>query len=206
VAALSPALGSIFDLGVCVTLVGVSKPRRSLLLAADQRNPLVATSAEALPHIGIAIHAPRLLRLLERVARGGANTVREALVVPESRVLEHQPPTRLANTTPAFPLVAVSSHPPGRVQVALESELLLMGNEVLVGGVHVLGWWGNLFFVQRGVQVRRVREVGVVAVERVRIGIALKHPEEAVRKEWRRILELMVVRFRVESMRRQLCR
>jgi hypothetical protein len=92
----------------------------------------------------------------------------------------------------------VSSHPARRVQVALESELLLVRDEVLVGGVHVLGRRRNLFFVQRGVQVRRVREVGIMAVERVRIGVALEHPEE----QRRRILELMVVRFGVEGMRR----
>lgn len=166
-AALSPALWRILDLWVCVALklllepivlrvkistirthlVCVPEPGRSLLLAAHKRNPLVAAPTQALPHVGVTIHAPCLLWFLERVASGGTDAVGEALIVPEGRILQDQPPTGLADPTPAFSLVAMAAHPPGSVEIAVESKLLFMGDEVWVGRVHVLGWRWDLFLV-----------------------------------------------------------
>ena len=63
-------------------LVGMPEPSGALLLAADQCNPFIAAATEALPDIRIAIHAPLLLRLLERLPSRSADAVAEALVVP----------------------------------------------------------------------------------------------------------------------------
>jgi hypothetical protein len=156
VAALSPALGSIFDLGVCVTLVGVPEPSCPLLLAADQSDPFVATTAKSFPDIRVAIHSTRLLGLLERVPRRRADSVGKALVIPESRVLQHQPATGLADATPTLTLVAMATNPFGRVQVAIKSELLLMGNKILVAGIHILGRGRYLLLVKRSIQVRGI--------------------------------------------------
>lgn len=104
VAAFSPPLGRIFDLGVCMTLrnvvntyeqtkcddiflsylVGMSEPGRALLLAANERNPFIAATAKTFPYIRVAIHPPRLLGLLEWAAGRRTDAVGEALVVPES--------------------------------------------------------------------------------------------------------------------------
>lgn len=147
-----------------VYLVCVSEPGGTLLLRADERDPLVTGAAESLPDVRVPVHAARLLGLLERVARGRTDAVREALVVPEGRVLEHEPTARLADAAPALTLVAVSSHPLWRVQVALKPELLLVRNHVRVGRIHVLGRWGLLLHMQRRIQVGRVRQVRVVPV------------------------------------------
>lgn len=126
----------------------MSEPGGPLLLAAHQCNPVIAATAEALPDVWVSIHAASLLRLLEGVAGGGADAVREALVIPEGRVLEDQPSARLADTTPSLSLVAVAANPSWRVEVTLEAQLLLVGNHVRVLGVHILGWRGNLLLVQ----------------------------------------------------------
>lgn len=162
-------------------LVRVSEPGGSLLLAAHERDPVVAAAAKTFPDVRVAVHPSRLLGLLERVAGGGADAVAKAFVVPERGVLQHQPAARLANTAPSLPLVAVSAHPSRRVKVALEAQLLLVRDHVGILGVHVLGWRWDLLLVQGSVQVRWVRQVGVVTVERVRVGITLKHPKESVR-------------------------
>ena len=57
--------------------VSMSKPSRALLLATHERDPFVAAAAETFPDVRIAVHASGLLGLLERVARGSADTMRE---------------------------------------------------------------------------------------------------------------------------------
>lgn len=163
-AALSPPLGRILDLGVRVTLVRVPEPCCTLFLAAHEGDPLVAASTEAFPDIGVPIHAPGLLGLLERIACRSADAVCERLVVPEGRVLQDEPAAGLADSTPTFPLVTVSSHPSGRIEIALKAQLLFVGNEVGIRRVHVLWWRWNLLFMQRGIKVRGVREISVVTV------------------------------------------
>lgn len=154
-------------------LVRVPEPSRPLLLTAHQGYPFVATTAKPLPYIRIAIHSPRLLRFLEWVPCCRADPMRETLVIPESRVLQYKPTTRLANTTPAFALIAMPAHPPGSVQVSVESQLLLMRNKVLIGRIHIF-WRGRyLLLVQRSIQVWGVRQIGVMTVKGVRVGIAL---------------------------------
>lgn len=131
-AALSPPLGRILDLGVCVALVGMPEPSRALLLAADERNPFVTATTKPFPYIGVAVHAPRLLGLLEWTSGRRADAVCKALVVPESRVLQHEPPARFANTAPPFALVSMATHPLRRVPIAFEPELLFMRDEVWI--------------------------------------------------------------------------
>jgi hypothetical protein len=132
------------------------EPSCSLLLAAHQSDPLVATAAKSFPDIRVAIHSARLLGLLERIPCCRADSVGKALVIPEGRVLQHQPATGLADATPALTFVAMATYPFGRVQVAIEPELLLMGNKILVGGVHILWRGRHLLLVKRSVQVRGV--------------------------------------------------
>lgn len=180
VGVLPPALGGVLDLGVRVALVRVAEPRRALLLAAHQRDPLVAAAAEALPDVGVAVHASLVQRLLEGRARRRADAVRKRLVVPVGRVLEHQPAAGLADAAPALALVAVAAHPLGRVHVAVEAQLLLVRDHVGVGGVHVLGRWRERLLVEGRVQVGWRREVGVVAVKGVRVEVVLEQLEKAV--------------------------
>lgn len=175
VAAFSTTLGGIFDLGMRVALrsiisngskwqpqivlnylVCMPEPRCALLLAVDQRNPVIAASTETLPHIRVAVHAPHVLGLLEWLACCGADPVSEALIVPECRVLQHQPTSRLADPTPTLALVSVATNPFWCVQITFKPHLLLMGYHVRIGRVHVLWRRRNLFLVQCSEQIRRV--------------------------------------------------
>jgi hypothetical protein len=58
--------------------------------------------------------------------------VSKGFVVPECRVLEDEPSTRLAKTTPSFTLIAMTSYPPWRIHVAREAKVLLVRNEIWV--------------------------------------------------------------------------
>lgn len=209
VAAFAATLRCIFHLEMCVTLdivsqgpswwvsptylVRVSEPGGSLLLAADKGNPLLAATTETLPNIRVSIHASLLLGFLERTSGGGANAVRERLVIPEGRVLQHEPSSRLADSTPALSLVAVTSNPSRGVKVAFKSQLLLAGDHIGILGVHVLRRWRDLLFSESRVQLRRVRKVGVVTVEASGISVALKHSEKTVRQKWLRRGEMVDV-------------
>lgn len=102
-------------------LISMPEPGGSLLLAADECDPLIATAAEAFPNIRVSVHAALLLGLLERASSGGADTMRERLVVPEGRVLQNEPPAGLADSTPSLSLVTVSSYPSRGVKVAFKS-------------------------------------------------------------------------------------
>ena len=103
------------------------KPGGPFLLAAHQRNPITTTAAKALPHIQITLRSARVLRTLEGCASRCAHTVRETLIVPESRVLEHEPTPGLTESTPAFALIAVSAHPLRRIEIAVEAQILFVG-------------------------------------------------------------------------------
>jgi len=92
-------------------LVGVSEPSCSLLLAAHQGNPFIATSTESFPNIRVAIHPPRFLWFLERISRRSTDAVCETLVIPEGRILQDKPPPRLADSTPTLALVSMPTHP-----------------------------------------------------------------------------------------------
>lgn len=174
-AVVSTAFVGVFGFGVRVTLVCVPEPSRPLLFAADKWDPVVTASTKPLPNIRVAIHASRVQRLLERSASCRADAVRERLVVPESRVLQHQPSPRLANATPSLSLVAVSPNPARGVQVVFKSQLLLIGHHLGIRRIHVLGWWGCLLFLKAAKQVRGVREICVEAGQGVRLAVALEN-------------------------------
>lgn len=87
------------------------KPRRTLLLAAHKRHPLVATPAQPFPDVWIAIHAPSLLRLLKWAAGCGTDSVSETFIVPEGAVLQDKPPPRFADSTPSLALVSMAANP-----------------------------------------------------------------------------------------------
>lgn len=201
-AAFPPTLGSVLNFGVCMALVGMPEPGRSLLLAAHQCDPLIAAAAKSLPNIRVAIHPPRLLGLLERTACCCADAMRETLVIPESRVLQHKPTTRLADPAPAFALISMATHPSGRVQVAFEPQLLFMRNKILVGRIHILRRRWDLFFVEGGIQIRGIRKICVVPVERMWISIALEHAEQAMGEQRRRLV--VMVHIWMEAVRREL--
>ena len=118
-------------------LVRMSEPRRSFLLIADERNPFTATSTKSFPYIEIAFRPARVLRGLERCAGSCADTMREGLVVPESAVLQHEPTSRLAEPAPSFTFVAMPADPSWRVQIAVESKVLLVWHKIWVRRVHV---------------------------------------------------------------------
>lgn len=164
----------------CTYLVSVSEPSGPLLLAAHESNPLVTAAAQTLPDVRVSIHAPRLERLLEGAASRGADTVGERLVVPVGRVLEDQPSSGLADTAPALALVAMSTDPPRGIQVALESQVLLSGHHVGVGGVHVFLGRGFLLLVESTEQVRGLGQLSEAAVEGMSVSVALEHSEETV--------------------------
>lgn len=78
---------SVEEWRIATDLVSMPEPCRSLLLAADQSNPLPAASTKTLPHIEIAFSAAGFLRSLECCTGRCAHTVRERLVIPKCTVL-----------------------------------------------------------------------------------------------------------------------
>jgi len=109
--------------------------------------------------------------------------MRERLVIPESRALQHKPSPRLADSTPALPLVAMTSNPSRGVKIAFKTQFLLAGNHVGILGVHVFRGWRNLLLTECSVQLRRVRKVDVVSAETSGVSIALEYSGEAVRQK-----------------------
>ena len=70
-----------------------------------------------------------------------------------------------------------------------------MRNKILIGRIHIL-WRGRyLLLMERSIQVWGVRQIGVMTVKGVRVGIALQHPEEAVGEQWRGVVVLMRLRM-----------
>jgi len=96
------------------------EPGGSLLLAAHQRNPLIAAATEALPDVRVAVHPSRFLGLLEWASRRCADAVRKGLVIPECRILEDKPPPGLADSAPALSLVSVATDPSGSIEIPLK--------------------------------------------------------------------------------------
>lgn len=137
-------------------LVRVSEPRRALLLAVDQRDPVIAAATVTLPHIWVTVHAPQFLGLLEWLTRRGTDAMGKALIVPERGILQDQPAPRFANPTPALALVSMTAYPFRGVKITVKTQFLLMGYHVRVGRVHILWRRWYLFFVQRCEQLRRV--------------------------------------------------
>jgi hypothetical protein len=159
--------------GSSAYFVGVSEPCSPFLLAADKSNPLVTAPAQAFPYVGIPIHAAGFLRLLKGAARRSADTVSETLIVPESAVLEDKPTAGLTNSTPTFALVSVAPNPTRRIEVTVKAKLLLVRDEVGITRIHVFWRWWNLLVVKGCVKIRRVAEVSIVRVQRMRICVAL---------------------------------
>ena len=93
-----------------VYLVSMPKPGGALLLIRDQGDPLVAGSTQSLPDIRVSAHAASLFRRVERQAGSGTDAVRKALVVPECGVLEHKPPSWLAEAAVSLPLVTMTAN------------------------------------------------------------------------------------------------
>lgn len=113
----------------------MAEPRGAFLLAAGQRDPIIAAATQALPRrsrpvsmcIRITTITPVVVMVLSPPGpanllggfkgppRHRTHPMREALVVPERGVLQHQPSPRLADPAPSFALVAMSAHPFGRV-------------------------------------------------------------------------------------------
>jgi len=102
-------------------LISVSKPRGAFFLTTNQGHPLTATSTETLPNIWVSVHASSLLWLREGTSCCSTYSMGETLIVPECAVLEYQPASWFANSTPSFPLISVSSDPARCVQVPVES-------------------------------------------------------------------------------------
>jgi hypothetical protein len=148
--------------GLSAYFVGVSEPSGPFLFAAHESNPLVTASAQTFPHVGIPIHASGLLRLLKGAARRSTDTVCETLVVPESAVLQDEPSSWLANSTPTFALIPVTSDPTWRVEITVKAKLLLVWDEIWVARVHVFWWRWNLVLVERSVKIRRIAKISVV--------------------------------------------
>jgi hypothetical protein len=151
----------------------MSKPCGSLLLTTDQSHPITTTTTTSLPDIGIPIHPPCLTRFLERRTGSSADAMSKRLVVPESTVFQHKPSSRLADTTPSFTLVAMSSYPAWSVQVSWEAKFLFVWNHVRIFWVHVLWWWLKLILAQGAIEIWWIREVGVVRMQGMWIGVAL---------------------------------
>jgi hypothetical protein len=157
------------------------EPSSPLLLATNQCNPLIAAPTQPFPDIWVSIHPPRLLRLLECAASSSTNAMRETFVVPKRRVFQHQPAARFTNPTPPFAFIAMTPYPARSVEIAIETKLLFVWDQVWIRRIHIFWRGRDLFFVKGGVEVRWIGEVGIVGVERVRISVALKHAEEAMR-------------------------
>ena len=141
--------------------ISMSEPRRPLLLVTHKRDPIIARMAKALPNIRVPIHPPHIPRLMKRHARRSTNPVRERFVVPEGRVLEYQPTTRFADTTPAFTFVSVTANPTRRVEITIKTEVLLMRLHIRVLGVHVFGRRWDLLLVKGSVEIGRIGVLGV---------------------------------------------
>lgn len=75
-----------------------------------------------------------------------------------------------------------------------------MGDEVWIRRVHVLWRGSQLLLLEGGVKVRWVGQIGVVVVQRVGIGIALQHPEQAMRKHCRGGIKGVMVHIGMEAM------
>lgn len=183
VALLTSAFRRVLGLGMRVAFVRVPEPSRPLLLVTDQSNPVVAAGAKTLPDVGVAVHATRVKGFLEGSAGRGGDSMREGLVVPVGRVLEDEPATGFADAAPAFTFVAMPADPARCVQVTLEPEVLLPGNQIGIRWIHVLLWRRGLLLRQGAKQVRRVGELGVTAVQGVRVRVGLEHAEEAMRQQ-----------------------
>jgi hypothetical protein len=160
--------------------VRVSEPSGSLLLAAHESNPLVTASAQTFPHIWVAIHASSFLRLLKWAASCSTDTVGETFIVPEGAVLQYKPPSGLANSTPSFALIPVTSHPSRRIEIAVKAKLLLVWYQIRIARVHVFRRGRNLLLVERCIEIGRIAQISVMRVQRVRVGIALQHTEQPV--------------------------
>lgn len=63
-------------------LVSMSEPDGSLLLAADERDPITAVAAQAFPGIGVAVHPTRLEWTRKGLAGRRTDAVGETLVIP----------------------------------------------------------------------------------------------------------------------------
>lgn len=83
----------------------------------------------------------------------------------------------------------MATYPPGSVQVSIEPQLLFMRHKILIRWVHVFRRRWNLLLVQRSIQIWRIRQISVMPMERMRIRVALEHPEEAMgEKRWRGVI------------------
>lgn len=118
--------------GINTDLVSMPEPCCSLLLTADQSDPLPATSTKAFPYIEVSFCAPSVLRSLECCASCCANTVREGLIIPECAVLQHKPASRLTESAPPLTLIAVPADPPWSVQITVKAQVLFMWHKVWV--------------------------------------------------------------------------
>lgn len=91
--------------------IGMPKPRRTLLLAAHKRHPIVTAPAQPLPDVWITIHSPSLLRLLKWAAGCSTDTMSETFIVPEGAVLQDKPPPGFTDSTPPLALVSMAADP-----------------------------------------------------------------------------------------------
>lgn len=175
------SVGQDWHSGKSSYLICMPEPRRALFLTTDQRYPIIAASTESFPDIRVAVHSSRTLRLMELASRCRADPVAERLVVPESRVLENQPATGLANPTPPLALVAMTTYPAWGVQVAIKAKILFVWDKIRVRRIHVLFRRCELRLLKRSEEIGRVREICVPIRLLVNcFRITLKHSEESV--------------------------
>jgi len=147
VRAFSAAFRRILNFRMCMTFVSMSEPSSSFLFAAHKSHPLVTTAAQTFPNVWVAIHASSFLRLLKWATCRSADTVGETFVIPEGAVLQNQPSSRLANPTPSFALISVTTDPARRIEISIEAELLLVWYEVRVWWIYIFRRGRNLFLV-----------------------------------------------------------
>jgi hypothetical protein len=86
----------------------------------------------------------------------------ETLIVPESAVLQHQPASRFADSTPAFALIAMTTNPTRRVEVAVEPKLLLVWYKISIGRIHVFRRRWDLLLMERCIEIRWITQISVV--------------------------------------------
>jgi hypothetical protein len=96
----------------------------------------------------------------------------------------------------------MTTNPFWRVQVTLESQFLLVGDHVRVRRVHVFRWGRGLLLVKGREQVKGAREIDGVTMQRVMVGVALKHFKGRRRRRYLKVVRVVrVVRLLSKGLR-----
>lgn len=109
----------------------MAKPSGTFLLTRNESDPLATSPTKSFPNIRIAIHTSYFVRLLKGTTRRRAHSVREACIVLKSTILEHDPSSRLADSTPPLGFISVASNPTRCVKVSFEAKCCSIGQGLL---------------------------------------------------------------------------